>query len=511
MQLRSQLRSPYITNHRALATNAIWNLIGQVVPLIAAIFAIPELVRELGLGRFGVLTLAWMVIGYFSLFDLGIGRALTKEVAERLGRDQRAEIPDLVWTALILMVLLGALGAIIVGSFSHWLVYYALKIPGVLHEETRAAVYLLALSLPVVVSTAGLRGVLEAYQRFGLVNLLRIPMGLFTFLGPLLVLPFSKNLEVVVAVLVIGRLVAWVAHIVFCMRVVLAFRCTLHFRYKFLGPLFRFGGWLTITNIVGPLMVYMDRFLIGAVLSVVAVAYYTAPYEVVTKLLLIPSAITGVLFPAFAASYATKPYHAYELFVHGLKTIFLLLFPITLVLVTFAHEGLSFWLGDDFAENGAQVLQWLAAGVLVNSLAQVPFALVQAAGRPDLTAKLHLVELPFYLLLLWFLSTRIGIQGVAIAWMVRAVVDMLFLFWLAGQSLVALKKSIFPMSVTLLVALATLAISGVLTGVVIKSAFVLLTLGVGVMFSWFWILRAQDRQIIAHVLGSWWVKVKACL
>ena len=33
---------------------------------------------------FGVLSLVWMFIGYFSLFDLGLGRATTKLVAEKI-------------------------------------------------------------------------------------------------------------------------------------------------------------------------------------------------------------------------------------------------------------------------------------------------------------------------------------------------------------------------------------------------------------------------------------------
>ena len=47
--------------------------------------------------------------------------------------------------------------------------------------------------------------------------------------------------------------------------------------------LLRFGGWMTVSNIVGPLMVTLDRFLIGALISVSAVAYYATPYEVVSQ------------------------------------------------------------------------------------------------------------------------------------------------------------------------------------------------------------------------------------
>ncbi len=88
------------------------------------------------------------------------------------------------------------------------------------------------------------------------------------------------------------------------------------------------------------------------------------------------------------------------------ENVFLVLFPVVLLTIVLAHAGLRLWLGADFAQHSFRVLQWLAVGVFINSLAQIPFALVQGAGRPDLTAKLHLIELPLYLLALWWLTSR---------------------------------------------------------------------------------------------------------
>ena len=68
--------------NRGLARNAVWNLLSLVAPMLVALGAIPALIRTLGADRFGILTLAWMLIGYCSLFDLGLGRALTKLVSE---------------------------------------------------------------------------------------------------------------------------------------------------------------------------------------------------------------------------------------------------------------------------------------------------------------------------------------------------------------------------------------------------------------------------------------------
>ena len=164
-------------------------------------------------------TLTWAVIGYAGLFDLGLGRALTQLVAKKLGRGEDHEVPTLVWTSLILMLLLGVVGTAVVILLTPFLVVRVLHVPAALERETLSSFRVLGLSIPLVISTAGLRGFLEALQRFRLINALRIPMGVFTFVGPLLVLPFSKSLTQIVAVLLAGRLLAWVAHLVFCLRV----------------------------------------------------------------------------------------------------------------------------------------------------------------------------------------------------------------------------------------------------------------------------------------------------
>ncbi len=187
-----------------LARNVVWNLLGYGAPMAVAIFCIPILIQGLGKERFGVLTLAWALIGYASLFDIGLGRALTQLVAKKLGSGEHHEIPALVWTSLLLMLALGAAGSVAIVAISPWLTHHALKIPEGIQPEVVSGFYLLGLAVPAVITTAGLRGLLEAHQRFDLITALRIPTGVFTFVGPLLVLPFSSSLVPVVGILVAG-------------------------------------------------------------------------------------------------------------------------------------------------------------------------------------------------------------------------------------------------------------------------------------------------------------------
>jgi O-antigen/teichoic acid export membrane protein len=423
----------HLTSGRLLARNAVWNLLGNGAPMIVAVFCIPILIRRLGTDRFGVLALAWALIGYASLFDLGLGRALTQLVARKLGAGEDREVPSLAWTSLLLMLLLGFVGTASVLLISPWLAGRGLNVPAALQRETLQSFRLLGISIPFVITTAGLRGLLEAHQRFGLLNALRIPMGVFTFAGPLLVLPFSKSLVPVVATLVVGRIVAWTAHLLLCLRVLPELRRAIAWKRAALGPLLRFGGWMTVSNVVGPLMLYMERFVIGVLLSATAVAYYATPFEVVTKLFIISGAISAVMFPAFSLSAVQDFNRSLILYRRTMGYTFAVLLPLTLLLMLGARRGLALWLGSDFAANSSRVAQLLLIGTFALGMAALPFVLIQGLGRPDIPAKLNLVEIPFYAACLYWFIRNYGVTGAAAAWMLRSVVDALLLLFFAHQ------------------------------------------------------------------------------
>ena len=410
-------------SHARVARHAALNFLGQSAPLVAAFFAIPILARSLGPERFGALTIGWAVIGYFSLFDFGLGRALTSLVAVASSAGDQRRMAKLVWTCLAALLPLGLIGGLVVGALSPLLVQRVLKISPTLQRETLHAFYLLAAAIPVVIVTTGLRGVLEGVRRFDLVNVLRVPMGLATFLAPVAVLPFSRELPVAVGVLLVARIVILVAHATLAFIAVPALRARVAFARRELRELLHFGTWMTVSNLISPLMYMADRFVIGSLISVAAVAYYTAPYEAITRLWMVPSAATGALFPAFSSGFRLDRVRVARLYRRAIGTVFVILLPIVVTIVLFAGQLLRVWLGPAYAANGETVLRWLAVGVLVNSVGQVAFAFVQGAGRPDIPAKLHALEVPFYVMLLWLLIPTFGIAGVAAAWSLRCMLD----------------------------------------------------------------------------------------
>lgn len=495
-------RTQSLTHSPLLAKNTVLNLFGYGAPMIVAVFTIPRIVAGMGTDRFGILTLAWVLIGYLGLLDLGLGRALTMVVAEKLGSGQTSDIPSTIRTGLLGMVLVAVVLSMAVMLGSRWMIYDILKIPDGLEQETYRAFMLLALFIPVVIVSVGFRGILEAYQRFDLINIIRIPLGIFSFAAPLAVIPFSVNMQAVILVLCIGRVVAAFCQFKFCCRIIPTLVSGFSFETQKFWMLMKFGGWMTVTNIISPLMVYVDRLFIGALVSISAVAYYATPSEVITKLILLSVALTNVLFPAISSSFGVDRQRSALFLERGLKYVFLGTLPIILLIVAFAPEGLAFWLDDHFVQNSLEVTRILAVGIFFACLGQILYAFIQGAGRPDLTGKLHIIECLPYIILLAVSINLAGITGAAVIWTLRFFIDTVVMYLIAQKMLGSHRFKTISKMAAVLLALGAISMLALLKPVQWRAAGYLLSLIVFIWAGFFYLLSGDEKEFLTKIFRA---------
>lgn len=412
----------------------------MVVPLFVALYAIPILIEGMGSERFGLLAVIWVGVGYFSLFDFGLGRALTKLISERLGNGNTLDLGSLISTAFLILLALGGFGVLLIAAGNSILIDNLLGASHVLNFEARSAFYLLAVGIPVVVLTTGLIGVLEAHQQFKAVAKIRMPLGVFTYLGPLLTLQFTPSVAWATSVLLVGRTVAAIFFYRAACGVQPSLARFVKPEVRHIKPLTSFGGWLTVTNILGPLMTYMDRFFIGAITGLSAVTYYVTPYEILVRLQMVSQSIVGVIFPAVSSAFAADLNRFNTLYVQGSKVLYWSMLPILSAVILFGPGALELWLGSEFNELSIPILYWLSIGWMVNIVAQPASVILQAAGRPDLTAKAHLIEFLLYSIGLFLLLKNYGLVGAAIAWAIRVFMDAFALNVLVFRVLPIAKK-----------------------------------------------------------------------
>jgi O-antigen/teichoic acid export membrane protein len=211
-------------------------------------------------------------------------------------------------------------------------------------------------------------------------------------------------------------------------------------------------------------------------------------------------AFSGVLFPAFATTVGSDRARAELLFGRGARAVLLALFPVTLFCLVFAREILEVWVGEEFARNSTEVMQWLAAGTLLNGIAVVAYGMVQSV-RPDLIFKLHLAELPFYVLAFWGLINGFGVEGAAMAWTARVAVDAVLLFALLYRlGLIGLGSALAiarPAALSVAVFLVAVQIDGLVAKASFFSA-VIVAFGI---VGWFRILELQERAMLRSRLS----------
>lgn len=488
---------------RLITGNIIINLLGNVIPMLFAITSIPFLINELGKEGFAILSIGWLFLGYFSILDLGIGRATTKFVIEYHSIGLVKEVKSLVWTSIILLFLFGLLIGTLLFFFTPYVVNKFLNIPPDLKYTTEKIFYVISITIPFVMGVAGAKGMLEAQQKFVLLNIIKIPSSILNYLIPTVVVLLAENLFIIILLLSFTRVLLFFVHLFFCFKDFNEEDNSKKFEWIHVRKLVSYGSWLTISNLVGPIMVYFDRFIIGSILTLTLLTYYSTPYEVITKLLVVAGSASAVLFPVFTSQNLRDKIKFYDIYNKSIKGIFFLLFPITFFLACFSPDILRLWLNDDFSQKSSFVMQLLSLGVFLNSISAIPFTAIQALNRPDLTAKVHLFELPIYLIALWFLAIHFSITGVAIAWMLRNLVDtILFMVIYERLTMRQLTNRIIFWAFSLIVSIGCFAIASLLLNQGPEFRIFTYLLVVVIFVTLFWIrgLNYEERSAIQNII-----------
>lgn len=435
----------------SIGRHTLYNIAGAVLPLGLSLGTIPLYISLIGEARYGVLAIAWLLLGYFGLFDLGLGRATAQRIAA-LGNADHRQRADTFWTALVMNSGLGAIGGLVIWPVAIYFFGRVISVDAALRNELAAAIPWLIMAVPLATLSGVLTGALQGKARFLELNLISIIGSALVQLVPLAVVSLY------------GPDLAWLLPSVILARVVtlsvLFWRCRVH---VFEGQprtisrsaakgLLQFGGWVTVTSVVGPMMVILDRFVIGATLGAKAVTYYTVPFQLAERTAVLSGALSAAIFPRLAAASPTQSRQLSSTAIHSLTVV---MTPLVVLAVLMIEPFLQWWLDPDFAARVGVTAQLLVLGFWINAIAGLPYAQLQATGRPDLVAKCHLAELLPYFALLYVGMRFGGLPGAALVFGLRAFVDFILLCYFAG----VLKDALTALYVPVLLLLVALGIA----------------------------------------------------
>lgn len=409
----------------SIRRHTAYNVVGNVVPMLATLFTLPVYLRTVGEDRYGVLIILWTLLGYFGLFDLGLGRAVTNRIAA-LSQATPREREEVFWTALLMNLALGVVGALVMWAVGAIVFDHFVTVPGALTGELRAALPWLVAAFPLLLAASVMSGALMGREEFLAQNAVNVVAGILFQVVPLAVaLLVSPHLPALVIAVMGVRVLSALGLFALCLRQ-LPVGLVPRVARSHVRPLFGFGGWVTLTSIVGPLLDTIDRVVIGAVAGVKAVTYYNVPFSLAARITIIPGSLSTALFPRFSAVGTGE---RDELLGTAVRSLVVIITPLVVGGMLIMEPFLRWWVGADFALRAAPVGEILVVGLWANCLAYLPFALIQGQGRPDLAAKFHLYELLPYLGTLWLMMHWMGVVGAAIAWSLRVWADAVLMFW----------------------------------------------------------------------------------
>lgn len=468
------------------------NFASLALPLTVGLATIPYLIEKLGIEKFGVLGIIWALVGYFSLFDFGLSKALTKKLAEGRSNNDHHQQREVFWTAMSLMLALGIAGWLILAFVVNVAGGAFLKVSENLLYEVENAILLIAGFIPLVVMSAGLRGCMEAYEEFRAANLIRLSLGIWMFLAPAIATGFGlTSLTLLAAVVIAGRIIAAMMSWHLVSKTLQGLGKPM-FSKELVGPLFSFGGWVTLSGILSPLMSYADRFIIGSIVGASGVAYYTTPQDMATKLLLLPIAINTALFPLLSRELAQTNNSAHkvqQLITRSMAYALMGILPFSLFLISFANELMGLWLGHEFATNSGPLLQLFAIGISASAVGIILIPVLFASNQPAALAKLYIVEVPVFLIASIYLAKNHGVMGAAFVWMIRSVLDAALIWQLTSRVRHEIRAIAKPVFLLLAITTATAYIAGMQNNLTLKATICLINITCAVAAGYLGLLR----------------------
>ncbi|MBX4135802.1 flippase [Pseudomonas sp. S5F11] len=407
--------------------DTIYNLLGNIVPILAALIFIPYLTRELGAERFGFMTIMWALIGYFGIFDLGVSRALTYFATRSNDPVSPDPLAPAVKAGMQVVGVAGLIGMLLVMAASDLTVRKLLGNNLDMYNEALWALWITALIIPLTAMGNGLRGVLEGLGDFKDVAVIKSVTGSVFFIAPACLAFYNVHSLYAIAVSF------------FMVRLVTSFWCWYAVqrswqydssREKAVFPTHRkallsYGAWALLSSIISPLMMYGDRFIISTVLGAQMVGMYAVLQEMMGRTVLFSASFASALLPRFAKENGETLKSNYRRY-NTLSTVVMIVFY-TMFWV-FSKFMAELWLGRNLDEY-KNIFALFSFALFMNSIAQLPFFFLHSKGMPEVPAKFHLVEFILYVPACIWATLSYGVEGAAVVWVFRVLIDWVLLQW----------------------------------------------------------------------------------
>ncbi len=402
--------------------NASANLAGRIWTALMSFAFVPLYIRLLGMEAYGLIGFFASMMAVFAILDLGLGLTVNRELARSaaqggVGGDARDlfRTLEVVYWAIAAMIGIGIvlLAPLIV---DHWLNIRSLNRNTAING-VRAMGFTALVRWPVSLYVGAMMGLQHQLR-------LNIVTSIFATLA---------SAGVIVVLMLVSRTVTafflWQAVIAGCL--VLTLRTFAwnsialpghrpRIRAAALGATLGFSAAVTGITLLSVILTQLDKFVLSRLLPLDAFGNYALAGAIAAVLTTAGAAVESATFPALSRLVAMGDAPAERRLYHqASQGLALVVVPVTMALVLFAHELLSAYVHDPaIVEPTYRLLSVLAAGNGLLALMFMPLSLQLANGWTRLSLYKNIVAVVAFVPCLYVLALHFGAIGAAFAWLI---------------------------------------------------------------------------------------------
>ena len=419
-----------------LLRNSLWNLAGSALPALVALATVPVMIRGLGIEGFGIVTLITSVIGYFGIFDVNLSAGSIKYLSEHHARNDQRRFAETFWFGIAFYALLGLVGGLLLFTFAAPLLDRFFSVSAALHADALQGLQIAALGYGLLQLQNYLLVVPQSLQRYD-----RSARG-EAFFG------IAVNLISAAVALQGGGIAGVLAS-----RVAVSFANLLWLSWliRQLGmpltpalprrdvciTLAQFSGHSWLSRMASMLHQHADKLIIGSLAGPVALALYTVPSQLASRILGLTYRLSSVIYPRVSALAATGEQRQLQaLYLDATRILTYLNFAVLGMIAITGELFLAKWVGPEFVADGYPVLLLVTTGLLVDSLTIIPSLVNDGLGHPKITGRFALVRGLLGVAMVWAGTLHGGIIGAAAAHLLSSLLmTTLFLFYVHGRTI----------------------------------------------------------------------------
>ncbi|HVO58031.1 MAG TPA: flippase [Dongiaceae bacterium] len=421
---------------RRLFSNTILNFGGQGFILVMTFVTAPYTVHHLGPELFGIVALVQTVAGFAGFLNLGIGRALTKYISELYWKNDWEQINNFFRTAWTTCLIAGTAGLIAIAGPRQMIGDAFFRGGSEVSSVTGYALFVAAFGLFTSMVLEVISAVPGALQRFDLVNSVSVLGGIIRCVGPVVLLKMGYGVKSVLIVNLLSNIVSILVFAYLSHKLIPALKFSPKFNKQAFAKLIGFSIPLFVSALSAIIVARVDRFILAFYMPLAAVTFYTLPYSISEKLALGVGSIASVVYP-FASELHSREAHdkLQELYIRASKLLVLVTLPFMTLLLAVPSSILKFWLGQEYASQGAVCLALLGIATFLGAMSAVSTVTALGAGRAWMPASFAIATSAVNLLANFLLIPRYGINGAALGALVPQAVVVPVFIWKTTRDL----------------------------------------------------------------------------